>query len=134
VFSDTVSRSHLIKFQSADIELKPLFVLAEAEGNVGAGKGTYEVLNGVLVRHWCDKVTPQGMGITQIVAPTQVRQQLLKVSHDIPASGHLGTQKTTDRLLRHFWWPRINSSVREYCRSCDVCQRLGKGTIRIKAP
>ena len=58
----------------------------------------------------------------------------MSVAHDIPAAGHLGVAKTKDRLLRHFYWPSINKDVKEFGRSCDVCQRLGKGAVSPPAP
>ena len=132
--NECVSHKELVKLQRADVELKPLFVLAEANGHVGAGRSGYEIVNGVLVRRWSDKITPQGIGLTQIVAPSQIRKKLLNVAHDSLASGHLGTQKTLDRLLRHFWWPCVNKSVGEYCRSCEVCQMSNEGEPVVNVP
>jgi transposase InsO family protein len=131
---DCVSRNEFIKLQRECLELRPLFALAEVHGNVGVAGSPYEIVNDILIRHWADKITPYGMGVTQIVVPVQLRPKLLTVAHDMPLSGHLGTQKTLDRLLKHFWWPHVNKSVRAYCRSCDVCQRLGKGSKTYRAP
>lgn len=95
--------------------------------------------NGALARRWCNRLTPEGLGITQIVVPSQLRLKLLRIAHDVPASGHLGTQKAFNRLatlvgLRHFWKPGVHKSVREYCRSCEMCHMLGKGSIQLRAP
>jgi len=48
------------------------------------------------------------------------------VAHEIPAAGHLGVAKTKDNLLCHFYCPSLSKDTKELCRSCDVCQRLGK--------
>ena len=66
--------------------------------------------------------------VTQIVAPKPIRSQLLRIAHDIPALGHLGIAKTKSRLEKHFYWPTITKNVRQYVLSCDICQRLGKGS------
>lgn len=134
MFNESVSREDLIRLQRADETLKPLFVMASDELKADEGRSGYAMVHGVLVRYWCDRAIPQGLGITQVVVPVQLRQKVLRVAHDIPAAGHLGTQKTLDRLRRHFWWPLVNSDVREYCRTCDICQRLGKGAVKGRAP
>ena len=41
-------------------------------------------------------------------------------------SGHLGVNKTTDRILRHFYWSGLKRDVVRYCRSCHSCQIIGK--------
>ena len=63
-----------------------------------------------------------------------MRANLLHLAHEIPAAGHLGVAKTKDRLLRHFYWPSISRDTRNFCRSCDVCQRIGKGAACLPAP
>ena len=49
----------------------------------------------------------------------RTRYQLLLIS-----AAHLGVAKTTARLQRHFYWPGITSDVKQFCRTCDACQRL----------
>jgi len=86
------------------------------------------------LRKWRDNVSPPSAAIHQIVVPTQLRPKLMYIAHDIPAAGHLGVAKTKARLQRHFYWPGISNNVKEFCRTCDVCQRLGKGTSPSVAP
>jgi len=52
------------------------------------------------------------------------RQKLLSEAHDAPLSGHLGRDKTYDRLSRAFYWPRMHHMVNEYCRTCPSCQAI----------
>jgi len=61
------------------------------------------------------------------VVPSSLQPKLLQIAHDIPAAGHLGVAKTQRRLLQHFFWPSISRDIKNFCRACDVCQRLGKG-------
>ena len=37
-------------------------------------------------------------------------------------SGHLGRDKTTQRIPRRFYWPTVFKDVKEYCQSCPECQ------------
>jgi len=52
-----------------------------------------------------------------------LRTKILQELHDIPISGHLGFDKTYELLLRSFYWPKMDISVRKYIASCDACQR-----------
>jgi hypothetical protein len=38
---------------------------------------------------------------------------ILTQSHQ--ALGHLGPQKTSEYIRRHYWWPRIGQDVEQYC-------------------
>src|SRR6218665_2082352 len=95
---------------------------------------SYFAMRNDLVRHCRDRVTPVGLEVTQIVFPKQLQGKLLTVAHKYSTSGHLGAKKTLDRLTRHFYWVGIGKAVRTFCRSCDVCQRLGKGASPQRAP
>ena len=55
------------------------------------------------------------------------------MAHDIPAAAHLGMSKTKKRL-EHFYWPSMSEDIKLYVRTCDVCQRLGKGGKPPPAP
>uniref|UniRef100_A0A8C5WHT0 Gypsy retrotransposon integrase-like protein 1 n=1 Tax=Leptobrachium leishanense TaxID=445787 RepID=A0A8C5WHT0_9ANUR len=66
--------------------------------------------------------------------PQGPRQELLRLAHDIPLSGHLGQTKTRHRLARAFFWPRLSEDTRDYCRTCPVCQKTGKAGDHPKAP
>ena len=51
-----------------------------------------------------------------------LRDKILKLAHDVLASGHLGRRKTHDKIAYNFTWPGITNDINEYCRMCDVCQ------------
>ncbi|KAI5085620.1 hypothetical protein C0J45_23669, partial [Silurus meridionalis] len=46
-------------------------------------------------------------------------ESVLKSLHDI--NGHLGFEKTYALVTDHFFWPRMESEVETYCKSCDCC-------------
>ncbi len=58
------------------------------------------------------------------------RDLVLRVAHD--ESGHMGVAKTCDRILRHFFWPRVKKSVSAYIKTCHTCQLTGKPNQPIK--
>lgn len=53
-----------------------------------------------------------------------LKTRLLGEAHDAPASGHLGRDKTYERLARYFYWPRMHQEVAEYCNTCQTCQAV----------
>ena len=62
--------------------------------------------------------------------PAQCRKLVLSTSHESPLAGYFGHRKTDLRLRKHFFWPSVTEDVRNYCRLCDVCQRMGpKGRV-----
>ena len=72
--------------------------------------------------------------VHQIVVPKCLRGKILKLAHDVAVGGHMGIAKTRDKILRYFWWPSIHKEVKQYVRSCDVCQRNDKTCKEGKAP
>ena len=52
-----------------------------------------------------------------------IRTKILLEYHDTPVNGHLGEWKTLAKVARHCYWPNMRSTVQEYIRSCDSCQR-----------
>ena len=68
--------------------------------------------------------------IKQLVVPKQLRSDVLKIAHDGVMSGHFGIRKTTDKTLSQFYWPHVRRDVRNYCKSCDTCQKtIPKGRV-----
>ena len=64
--------------------------------------------------------------IYQIIIPQKYQVTVLSLAHDIPMAGHMGVGKTHRRVLQYFYWPGISRDVKHYCRSCRVCQSVGK--------
>ena len=67
----------------------------------------------------------------QIMVPLELRESVMKLAHDTPMAGHMGTKRTLDRIWHSFYWPGICKDVRQYCRSCDLCQKaVPKGQLK----
>jgi hypothetical protein len=62
--------------------------------------------------------------------PAAVRQLLLREVHDAPGGGHLGRDKTLERLRRWYFWPGMDADVAAYVRSCPACQSAKSATQR----
>ncbi|KAJ8019561.1 hypothetical protein HOLleu_41205 [Holothuria leucospilota] len=126
----------LILKQKADDEVRRLFDSSLSEEEVAKVPGGYYISkSGVLMRKWRHPEAPASDDwrvYHQIIVPKEYRAYILKVAHDLPMSGHLGVRKTQDRILRHFFWPRIHRDVSDYCRSCPTCQLVGKPNQKIQ--
>ena len=57
------------------------------------------------------------------------------MAHETPLSGHLGINKTYQKIINHFYWPGVRKDVVEFCNTCHTCQVIGKPNQTIpKAP
>ncbi len=79
---------------------------------------------GVICRVWNPRDSPE-IRYEQIVLPKQYHSKVLALAHDIPLSGHLGKEKTAQRVLRRFYWPTLFKDVKEYRQTCEECQLHG---------
>ena len=43
------------------------------------------------------------------------KQDILHYVHDIPSAGHLGDDKTLEKLKTELYWPNMKDYVQEYC-------------------
>ena len=57
------------------------------------------------------------------VVPRETRREVIRENHDPPHAGHLGVDKTYQRIALRYHWPRMYRDVAEYVRRCDTCQR-----------
>ena len=44
-------------------------------------------------------------------------------SHDVPAAGHQGREKTLERLRQQAYWVNMSQDVEKHCSECQTCQR-----------
>jgi Integrase zinc binding domain/Integrase core domain len=70
----------------------------------------------------------------QIVVPMSLTQVVISSGHDNPLAGHLGTKKTYQNLLQHFWWKSMKKDIKKYIESCNECQRKNKIHAKHIAP
>jgi hypothetical protein len=129
--SSVVNRQELIALQKADKSLKALVDEAIVPP-FPVGRPYFFLQDGLLMHHVV--VRKRDLASDRIVVPIVLRGHLLKLAHDIPAASHLGISKTKSRLEPHFFWPRMVKDITDYCRSCDKCQREGKGPKPHPAP
>ena len=56
--------------------------------------------------------------------------QKMKVLEECHASvlggGHFGRDKTLAKISERFYWQGMVENVKEYCQTCDKCQRANR--------
>lgn len=62
--------------------------------------------------------------LCQYVVPKPDREFILKNSHDTLTCGHLGTEKTLERIVHKYYWYMLANDVKTYCQECINCQRF----------
>lgn len=52
-----------------------------------------------------------------------LKDSVLASEHDSGVAGHTGMDRTEDLVRRNFWWPDMETTIREYVRTCHECQQ-----------
>jgi hypothetical protein len=124
-FPLNLSYGDLVKEQLADQSLCSLFERAVPADTFESMAHGYCVKNGLLVRKWTPSTdTSMGEPWLQVVVPETARRAVMKTAHDM--LGHSGVRKTYDRIMRHFFWPKLKKDVAAYIKTCHICQMTGK--------
>ncbi|XP_068207459.1 uncharacterized protein [Palaemon carinicauda] len=130
---DSLFQTDSFGAQQEDFSLQSIYSEVVAEDQINTEPVCYYLRNGLLMRKFRSLHTPASSTWeirNQIVIPGSLRQKVLHVAHI--SSSHLGIRKTLSAVLQLFYWPGIRKSVTEYCKSCAVCQLVGKPNQIIK--
>jgi hypothetical protein len=74
-------------------------------------------------------------GILRCCVLEHERPMILEEAHDGIPGGHYAGRETAQKIFcMGIWWPTLHKYVKEYCQSCDVCQRVGKPSRREEIP
>ena len=57
----------------------------------------------------------------QLVVPLTLQKDILHHLHSGAVGGHLGEDKTLNRLRERFYWPGHTEDVRKWCQQCPEC-------------
>ena len=99
------------------------------------GRATFFYKEGILYRRWVPRKLQNRDLKTceQLVLPLRCRSVVMQMGHDAPMAGHLGVNKTRNRILNRYYWPGIFKDISTYCRSCEVCQRSQRRGASVRA-
>ena len=63
------------------------------------------------------------------------QRRILEEAHVGVIGGHYARKATPQKVLTvGLWWPTTHKDAKEFCKSCDVCQRKGKPSRRDEIP
>ena len=85
--------------------------------------------NGVLFYKWEDPLEPKIL----LVVPFALREEVMKMNHDIVDAGHMGQRNTYLRVKNSFYWFRIRNSCSLYVKTCAKCNTNKRPNRRRRA-
>ena len=58
----------------------------------------------------------------------ELRMEIIQLYHNVPVVEHRGRWKTTELVMRNYWWPGVMKNVGKYVEECDIYQRMKNRT------
>lgn len=65
----------------------------------------------------------------QLLVPRKFQKGMFQLTHAILFRGHLGREKTLDRVTMWFYWLGAHLKVRDFHASCPECQCTGQEKV-----
>ena len=127
----SVSTDELRRLQREDTTLAGARKFATNPDSLSVGDFYWN--DGLLYHQWKPSKKAPELVIEQLVLPVQCCSKVLELAHNIPLAGHLGKDKTRQRVAQQFFWPTLCKDVEEFCRCCPQCQKSGHKKVP-KAP
>ena len=63
------------------------------------------------------------------------KKAILQEAHQGIAGGHYARESTARKVWQSgLWWPTTKKDAHEFCRQCDLCQRLGQPMEQARMP
>ena len=128
-----VDKEEVIKAQEVDESLKTVRNKSVTGQRNVASNGDvywYERHDGLIYRMFQSPHIASGKLYKQLVVPTNLRNQVMKLAHDTIFAGHQGIRKSKAKVLVDFYWAGVQAVVARYCRSCDICPKtFSKGKV-----
>jgi hypothetical protein len=100
-------------------------IIEEVESEARADKDYQALVADVVLGKRKDYKTIEGLLYkdTRLVIPSKrIQEKLIQLSHDSLLGGHLGRDKTLERLQRSYHWAKMSYDVQTYVRTCPECQ------------
>ena len=73
-------------------------------------------------------------GKLAILAPREIRKDILQSAHNSLLGGHMGLFKTRARILERYYWPGMEKDLKEHIGSCLSCQTIKPSNKSNRAP
>ena len=60
-------------------------------------------------------------GCIYVLETRNLQLRVLQYSHDHPLAGHFGQTKTLHTVHMQYYWPGLQTYIKDYCKSCTTC-------------
>ena len=67
--------------------------------------------------------------VTQVVIPTSLVPEVLRLVHDSPQSGHPGKDRTVKATRLKYFWPKMALEIAQHVDACPSCQSNKGNTL-----
>lgn len=108
-------------------EQKVLYLGNTATKAYWINREAFEIIQGVIYVLGED-------GEKKLVIPASLKEEALRVVHDIPSAAHQGVKRTKARAKEKFFWHTLSDDVSKFVRSCEACNRNKKSDKHGKCP
>ncbi|XP_011663363.2 U1 small nuclear ribonucleoprotein C-like [Strongylocentrotus purpuratus] len=78
--------------------------------------------NDILYRTKMDE--KRSVKLYQAIVPESLVQEVLKLLHGHPTSGHFSAERTLERAKSSYFWPYIHRDVLDFCEKCRACETI----------
>ncbi len=58
----------------------------------------------------------------------ELRMKIIQLYHNVLVAEYEGKWKTTELVMRNYWWPEITKNVGKYVEGYNLCQRIKNRT------
>ncbi len=106
------------ELQEQDEQLSPLIEMGKQRDNP-----YYKIHEGVLYQKVQDQYVP--------VAPTILRKRLIHQYHGPPLQGHLGPERTYEKMRKQVFWSGMKKDIALFIKQCYACQKHKSGHLRV---
>ena len=73
---------------------------------------------------WLQSTSRFGTDALKYFVPFNERKAAIESVHCVETGGHLGIDKTLDKLKERFFWPELTKDVKTYIKECYHCQSV----------
>jgi Integrase zinc binding domain len=63
-------------------------------------------------------------GKNYILKDQELQRDIVKMYHDHEMAGHPGELETYNGVRQHYWWPGLQTFVKNYMQGCGICQQF----------
>ena len=126
ISSISLENQDLANHQQQDPFLSKLrmFLLNKVIPNEDA-KLIMQLANDVFIENnvlWRRIKSPTELGRVVILLPKTLVPQILQDAHGHLLTGHDGIGKTKQRIIRNYWWPKMDTDIMDHLQKCHQCQ------------